>query len=130
MNKAAEESGVTQGLHVSALSRGQTAASLPDGVVAAGMSRDAIADEVVRRIHQALDPAEVSLRDDSAKHAGHAGGAGGAGHYAVRVVSERFAGKTRIARHRLVYDAVFDLVPHQVHALMIEALTPAEAQPR
>ncbi len=71
--------------------------------------------------------AAVEVQDDSHLHAGHAGAAGGAGHFRVRIVSERFAGLGTVARHRLVYDAVHDWMPQRIHALVIEARTPAEA---
>lgn len=73
-----------------------------------------------------LSPTRLELLDDSAHHAGHAGSGGGA-HYRLTIVSDVFAGKSTIARHRLVYDAVGDLMRGPVHALAIKALTPAEA---
>jgi len=85
-------------------------------------------EEIDRRLRIALDPLVITLADDSAKHAGHAGAASGGGHYHARLVSPRFAGLTRVARHRLVYDPLSDLMRHAIHALAIEALTPAEAE--
>lgn len=90
------------------------------------MSADTL-DLIRTRLRDALAPADVAVVDDSARHAGHAGAAGGAGHYNVRVVTPRFAGLGRIARHRLVYDPLSDLMPTSIHALAIEALTPDEA---
>ena len=81
------------------------------------------------RLAGALADARIEVVDDSALHAGHAGAAGGAGHYRVRIVSGAFEGLSRVARHRLVYDAVVDWMPHRVHALAVVALTPAEAAP-
>jgi BolA protein len=72
----------------------------------------------------------LELQDDSHLHAGHAGSADGAGHYTVRIVSPRFDGAGTVARHRLVYNAVADWMPHRVHALVIVARSPAEAQAR
>jgi BolA protein len=66
------------------------------------------------------------LIDDSAAHAGHAGAREGA-HFQVSVVSARFNGLSRVARHRLVYDAVRPWMTSGVHALAIEARTPDEA---
>lgn len=77
------------------------------------------------RLAQALAPESVSVRDDSAQHAGHAGAAAG-GHYAVTIVSGAFAGKPRVARHRLVYDALADVMQRGIHALAITAYTPEE----
>ena len=73
----------------------------------------------------ALQPEELSWGDDSHLHAGHAGAREG-GHYRLRLVSGRFAGMTRVARHRLIYDALGPLAPLGVHALQIEAKAPGE----
>ena len=73
-----------------------------------------------------LDPTELDIRDDSARHVGHAGAASGAGHFSVTIVSKRFQGLSRIARHRAVLDCVGDLIPHPVHALAIRAYAPGE----
>ncbi|SFZ77684.1 BolA family protein [Chitinimonas taiwanensis] len=76
----------------------------------------------------ALQPIELALRDDSAKHAGHAGAASGGGHYQLYIVSECFAGLTLVARHRLVYETLGELMRRDIHALAIDARTPGEAQ--
>lgn len=81
--------------------------------------------ELIRARLAALDPSELDIRDDSALHAGHAGAREG-GHYAVRIVSPRFAGLSTLARHRLVYDALGDLAAAGIHALSITAKTPEE----
>ena len=73
-----------------------------------------------------LAPQHLDIRDDSAAHAGHAGAAGGGGHFSLTIVSERFSGAPRLARHRAVLDRVGDLIPHPVHALAIRAYTPDE----
>jgi BolA protein len=81
-------------------------------------------EQIIRqRIEQALQPQSLELIDDSHLHAGH--GATG-GHYTVRIVSDAFAGKTMVQRHRLVYDAVGDLMASEIHALSIDASTTAE----
>ena len=86
-------------------------------------------DERERQLRAALErafgPAQIDVIDDSAAHAGHAGAREG-GHYRVRIVSDRFAGRPRLERHRLVYDAVGTLMGHGVHALNIRALAPGE----
>ncbi|QEI06818.1 BolA family transcriptional regulator [Pigmentiphaga aceris] len=74
----------------------------------------------------ALLPTSLRIDDESHLHAGHAGAAGGAGHYRVHIVAACFKGLRLIARHRLVYDQVQDLMPHEVHALSIHALAPDE----
>jgi BolA family transcriptional regulator, general stress-responsive regulator len=86
-------------------------------------------DPTVTLIEQrlaALEPELIQIYDESAEHAGHAGAASGGGHYQLIVVSRRFDGQARVARHRLVYQAVGDLMQRQVHALAITALTPEE----
>lgn len=83
--------------------------------------------EIDSRLRASLQPDEITVVDDSARHAGHAGAASGGGHYNLRIVSARFAGLTRVARHRLVYDPLSDLMRNAIHALAIEALTPDEA---
>ncbi len=82
---------------------------------------------IEERLRAALAPLSVTVVDDSAKHAGHAGARSGGGHYQLRIVAARFAGLPRIARHRLVYDALSDLMRQAIHALAIEAVTPEEA---
>lgn len=84
-------------------------------------------DDLRARFADRFPSATIEVIDDSHLHAGHAGAAGGAGHFRVRLVSERFAGLGTVARHRLVYDAVHDWMPQRVHALVIDARTPAEA---
>lgn len=77
-------------------------------------------------LREALAPSRLTVRDDSALHAGHAGAASGGGHYHVTIVSERFAGASRVVRHRMVYDALRSLFPTQIHALAVSAFTDAE----
>jgi BolA protein len=81
---------------------------------------------IEQRLRQALEPQSLRVEDESAQHAGHAGAASGGGHYHVHLVSARFVNLSRVARHRLVYDAVADLMPAEIHALAIVALTPDE----
>ncbi len=78
-------------------------------------------------LQQALAPTALEVQDDSHLHAGHAGALEGR-HFTVRVVSAAFNGLTRVARHRLVYDAARTLIAEGIHALVIEARTPTEAQ--
>jgi len=73
-----------------------------------------------------LEPVHLALDDDSAAHAGHPGAAGGAGHFSLTIVSDRFSGAPRLARHRAVLDRLADLIPFPVHALAIRAYTPDE----
>ena len=75
---------------------------------------------------EALDPAAIEVVDDSHKHVGHAGARGGQGHFSVDIVSAAFAGKLPLARHRLVYAALGDMLQTDIHALAIRARTPEE----
>jgi BolA protein len=84
-----------------------------------------LATEIDSRLRAQLAPAELLVRDDSAQHAGHAGAREG-GHFHVAVVSERFAGMQRLARHRLVYHCLSDLMQRGIHALAIDARAPGE----
>lgn len=82
----------------------------------------AIHDGLVR----GLAAVHVEIIDDSADHVGHPGAASGAGHYRVLVVSPRFDGLSRLAAHRLVYQALGSLLVEDIHALQIRTLTPAQ----
>ena len=83
------------------------------------------AQEIEARLRAALAPTRLEVQDDSALHAGHAGAREGR-HYTVRITSPRFAGLSRVARHRLVYDALGPLGAQGVHALAIVAQAPDE----
>jgi BolA protein len=72
-------------------------------------------------------PVQLVIEDQSHLHAGHAGAAGGQSHYRVRIVAEAFRGIPAVARHRLVYAAVDDMLKSDIHALAIEALAPPPA---
>jgi BolA protein len=74
---------------------------------------------------RALQPASLQVQDDGHLHVGHAGAREG-GHFTVRIVAPCFAGRSLVARHRLVYDALGPLGQRGIHALAIEALAPGE----
>ena len=82
-------------------------------------------EEITARL-QVLAPTALNIIDDSALHAGHKGNGGG-GHFQVQITSSQFAGKSHIMRHRLIYQALADLIPVRVHALSIQAQAPDEA---
>ena len=77
-------------------------------------------------IESSLQPSSLEIIDQSHRHAGHAGARDGRGHFDVRVVSELFNGKLPLARHRLVFAAVGNLMETDIHALSIKALSPDE----
>ncbi len=83
------------------------------------------AAEIEAELSAALQPASLDVQDDSHLHAGHAGAREGR-HFSVRVVSARFNGLSRLARHRLVYDSLNLLMQRGIHALAIDARAPGE----
>jgi BolA protein len=78
-------------------------------------------------LQQALQPTHLQLEDESHLHAGHAGAASGGGHFRITLTATAFTGLSRVARHRLVYDALKGYIPHEIHALAIHALAPNES---
>lgn len=88
------------------------------------MSTGITAEALRQRLTELLAPTALEVLDESAAHAGHAGadGSGFGTHFRVRIASPLFAGRSRVARHRLVYDALQDFVDQGLHALAIETL--------
>jgi BolA protein len=85
-----------------------------------------VADEIRQRLG-ALSPSRLELLDESAKHEGHAGARpGGNTHWKLTIVSAAFAGTSTVERHRMIYNALGDLMQDPIHALSISAKTPAE----
>lgn len=80
----------------------------------------------MRKRLAALTPDSLEIIDESHKHAGHAGTRDGGGHYALRIVSAQFAGKNTLARHRMIYSALGEMMKREIHALNIQANTPDE----
>lgn len=83
-------------------------------------------EQMLVKLKDALETQEVDITDDSHLHAGHAGAKSGAGHFTVTVVSDRFDGLNPVARHRLVYEALDDMMGPDIHALAINAFTQDE----
>ena len=78
------------------------------------------------RLH-ALDPVSLELVDESSQHHGHSGWReGGNTHWRLSIVSPRFAGRSTVARHRMIYEALGELMQHPIHALAITARAPGE----
>nr|WP_233259619.1 BolA family protein [Ramlibacter sp. WS9] len=82
------------------------------------------AEALRQRLAELLSPTTLEVLDESSAHAGHAGadGTGSGTHFRVRIASPLFDGRSRVARHRLVYDALQDFVARGLHALAIETL--------
>ena len=94
---------------------------------AQGASLAADSEAIIRQRLAVLAPVRLELIDDSARHAGHQGAKGGGGHYRLLIVSPDFAGQKRLARHRMVHEALGELMRGRIHALSIQALSPEEA---
>ncbi len=83
-----------------------------------------LVEDITSRL-QALAPSALRIEDESAMHAGHAGNTGG-GHFKLNITSSHFSEKSQIMRHRIIYQALADLIPSKIHALSIHALAPNE----
>lgn len=81
---------------------------------------------IEEKIKTALNPESLQIIDDSAQHIGHAGASQGAGHYTVIVVSKAFENLNTVKRHQLVYAALKDMIPDEIHAVQIKAQAPGE----
>ena len=85
-------------------------------------------ESAIREKLSALKPLAIELRDESGQHVGHAGHRpGGGSHWQLTIVSEAFRGKSPVARHRMVYEALGDLMKRDIHALRIEASAPEQS---
>lgn len=73
-----------------------------------------------------LNPEQVEIQDDSALHAGHAGARSGGGHYRLTIVAAIFESRNTVARHRMIYDALGDMMKTDIHALAIRAFSSSE----
>lgn len=71
-------------------------------------------------------PERLEIHDDSARHAGHAGAASGGGHFEILIVSAEFEGKSLLDRHRMVHEALKDLIGRDIHALGLRTSAPSE----
>ncbi len=89
------------------------------------MSNDRVA-MIEQLLAAAFEPIEMLVKDQSHLHAGHAGARSGKGHFDVKIVSDKFAGQNRIARHRMVYDALGSFIDSDIHALSINAISPSD----
>lgn len=78
-------------------------------------------DRIRQRLITALEPEALDVIDESNLHVGHPGARDGRGHFRVRIRSRHFAGRPRLARHRLIFDALAGMMETDIHALAIEA---------
>lgn len=77
------------------------------------------------RLSEAFQPSELLVKDQSQLHVGHAGAQDGRGHFHVTIVADAFGGKSQLERHRMIYDALGELMNTDIHALRIKAHAPA-----
>ncbi len=82
--------------------------------------------ETIKTRLATLNPVSLEIQDDSAMHTGHAGNTGG-GHFSIKIVSSQFSQKSQIMRHRLIYQALTNLIPQQIHAISILAISPDDS---
>ncbi|MGE5026908.1 MAG: BolA family protein [Betaproteobacteria bacterium] len=82
--------------------------------------------EMIRERLAPLRPERLEIEDESARHARHEGAKGGGGHYRLTIVSTQFAGKSPIARHRMILDLLGEMMHKEVHAISIKAYAPDE----
>lgn len=80
----------------------------------------------MRTLLAVLQPTRIEIIDDSHLHAGHEGARSGGGHYTLQIVSAQFTGKPTLARHRMIYSALGEMMKHDIHALNIQAYAPQE----
>ena len=89
------------------------------------MTGDRLA-KIRRELESVFNPTELLVKDQSHLHVGHEGAKDGRGHFDVTIVSTAFEGQNRIQRHRMVYDALTEILATDIHALRIRAFTPSE----
>lgn len=89
------------------------------------MSDDRI-ERINRRLHDAFNPTQLTVRDDSHKHVGHVGAQDGRGHFYVEIASEELTGLPRLKQHQKIYDALGPLMQTDIHALQIKVMTDPE----
>ncbi len=81
-------------------------------------------DQMTTRLQQALTPSSLEIIDDSAQHIGHAGAQAGGGHFTVKIATDAFKDKSTVQCHRLVYDALGEMMTSDIHALSIQIIKP------
>ncbi len=86
-------------------------------------------DKIREKLTAAFSPEQLDIIDESHLHAGHPGARSGGGHFVATIVSIDFTGQNMLARHRMVYDALGEMMDTDIHALSIKALTPEELKP-
>lgn len=83
--------------------------------------------DIIRARLAGLEPQSLEIFDDSHQHLGHGGFRADGSHFRMQIVSAQFEGKNKVARHRMVYAALGEMMKEDIHAMIIDARTPAEA---
>lgn len=83
---------------------------------------------IEERLTKTFSPSHLLVKDQSHLHAGHAGARDGKGHFAVEIVSDSFRDRSRLERHRMIFESLEDIMSSDIHALKIKAQTPTEAK--
>lgn len=83
-------------------------------------------DKMRQRLIEALHPDSMEIRDDSQQHSGHGGYDPEGSHFSVTIVAQAFRDKDTLTRHRMVYDALGEMMHNEIHALRISARSPDE----
>ena len=94
-------------------------------MIAEGDKEERLA-EITARLETTFSPESLQVDDESHLHAGHEGAKDGRGHFRVLVISDKFQGQSPIKRHRMIYQAMGELMQTDIHALTIEAFAPDE----
>ncbi len=91
-----------------------------------GVDRRGVRERIESILRDRFDPIHLEIHDDSANHAGHAGALSGGGHFEVLIVSAMFEGKSLLDRHRMVNEALREMIGRKIHALGLKTLAPSE----
>ncbi len=83
-------------------------------------------DKIKQILVADFSPKSIEVVDQSRRHVGHAGAQSGGGHFDLTIVTERFKNQNQVVRHRMIYSSLNDMMPAEIHALSIKALTPDE----
>jgi BolA protein len=86
-------------------------------------------DRIHAILQQRFKPLHLELHDESERHVGHAGATSGGGHYRAVIVSARFEGRSRLDQHRMVHEALGELLGSEIHALGLRTCSPSEWEP-
>ena len=84
------------------------------------MNNETRITQMTQRLETELSPSSLHIEDESHLHAGHAGAKSGKGHFRLSISSEKFKGLRPLQKHRLIYNALGDLMETEIHALTIK----------